>query len=113
MLTSGAGSHTRKGWPDGAHPCVVANKLPSPRARHAAVKPNMLSTNGSSSVDLVYGARHVNICERDIPTYAVYLVRLEWTCEQTRQTSPRRSWTERYHKKGNDTLPQTAQRTHR
>ena len=75
------------------------------RERGTLLSSQTCSTNGSS-VDLVYGARNVKLCERDMPTYAVYLVRLEWTCEQTRQTSPRRSWTDIT--KGNDTLPQTA-----
>ena len=36
----------------------------------------------------------VQNCKRDIPTYAVYLVRFEWTYKQTRPTSPSRSWTD-------------------
>ena len=90
------------------HPCVVANAQTTgvrERGSTLLVASRTRPTNGSS-VHYVYGAGHFKSRERDTPTDAVYLVRFEWTCEHTRPTSVRRSWSDRA--QGNDTPPQTA-----
>ena len=74
-------------------PCVVANTQTT-GVRERGYTLLVASRNTPYKTARVWTKSTLKSPWRDTRTYSVYLVRFEWTCEQTRPTSVRRSWSD-------------------